>query len=176
MKTALNNNKKSRYRNLQLKAIATDYLANISLDGNTDYEVKRTYFDKIISNEFDRFLNFNSISADKNKQTEYFKYYKQKLLNENSKLKSARLDTFLRSEFESSNENVKSYIEDILAKKCSRKTDKKLHLVPKVTIIPSQTFENPNQLNAVSIKQTANDVEADYLQKHAQEVFTLNES
>ena len=171
MKTAFNN-KKTKYKNLQLKALATDYLSNISLDGNSDYEIKKTYFEKIISNEFECFLNFNKISVDKRKQTDYFKYYKQKLLNENSKLTSARLDTFLKNEFNenANDENAKTYIEDILSKKNSKRVERKL--VPRVTIIPSQSFENAKESKEINYKPIITDVEIDYLQKNAQQVLS----
>lgn len=156
MKTALN--KKTKYKSLQLKAIATDYLTNISLDGNHDPELNNFYFDKIISNEFDRFLNFNKISLEKSKQTEYFKYYKNRLTNENSRFKTARLDNFLQSEF--NEESTKIYIDEILSKK------KKIQSVPMVQIIPSRTFDNAANL--------ASDVETDYIQKQAQFLTSTN--
>jgi len=165
--------KKHKYKNLQLKAVATDYLTNISLDGNSDNDIKKAYFENIISNEFECFLNFNKISPERNQQTEYFKYYKNKLLIENSKLKSARLDSFLHDEF--SQPNTKLYIDEILSKK------KKLDILTKktnlnsinqittkqlpsaaATTIPSITFENEYKKSFV-LKSSIIDFEADYI-------------
>jgi len=84
MKTA-SVNKKQKYKNIKLKQVANEYLANISLDGNNDTHLKKLHFEKIISNDFDCFLNFNNISLEQEKQTEYFKYYKNKLINENNR-------------------------------------------------------------------------------------------
>lgn len=184
MRTSSSSSKKIKYKNLQLKAVATDYLANISLDGNSDTDLKKAYFENIISNEFDCFLNFNKISPERGKQTEYFKYYKNKLAAENSNLKSARLDSFLQTEFsgQSDGQNVdtKLYIDEIVSRK--KKSDilaknKPTSLTnsrnptaavakqmpPAVNIIPAISFENEHNKSTV-LKTSISDVEADYIQ------------
>jgi hypothetical protein len=172
MKTA-SSSKKHRYKNLQLKAVATDYLTNISLDGNSDNDLKKSYFESIISNEFNCFLNFNKISHERTKQTEYFKYYKNKLSTENSKLKSARLESFLKDEF--SQPDIKLYIDEILSRKkkldiLTKKTTLNSRnpvaikqLPPATTIIPSITLENEYNKSNI-LKSSISDVEADYIQ------------
>ena len=177
--------KKNKYKNLQLKAVATDYLTNISLDGNSDNDLKKAYFENIISNEFDRFLNFNKISPERTQQTEYFKYYKNKLLIENSKLKSARLDSFLHDEF--SQLNTKLYIDEILSKKkkldiLNKKTN--LNSINQITsrqlsstaetTIPSITFENENKKSRILKSSVIDVIEADYIRNCLESEVTIH--
>ena len=177
--------KKSKYKKDEMKKIATEYLRSISLNGNSDSDIKNDYFDQIISNDYDRFLSFNKINTKSDKQTEYFNYYKQKLLIENRN--SSRLSEFLSNEFDdltSGNNFGKVYVDEILSKKrslssktCSptispNKIGQESNFgvlneqpIPSITIMPSVTFSNVTELNNEKMgdyKLSFSDAESDY--------------
>jgi hypothetical protein len=85
-------NRKKQLKKRIANQIANDYLSNISLDGS----VKQNDLDAI--NSFNIFYKLNSIKLGKNeKQTEYFKSYKEKQSIENPNRN--RLKTFISNEF-----------------------------------------------------------------------------
>ena len=174
MKTA-SANKKQKYKNIKLKQVANEYLANISLDGNNDTHLKKLHFEKIISNDFDCFLNFNNISLEQEKQTEYFKYYKNKLINENNRLKSARLDNFLQTEFNSSSSH--EYVDEILSKKKSTPKNRDRickQIASSVTVVPNVEFDNSNEFSPINNnKSCVSDAESEYL-KHIEKNLKVN--
>lgn len=195
-----NNYKKIiKYKNLQSRAVANDYLSNISLNGNNDFDTKTNYYEKVISNDFGCFLTFNQINTKSDQQTDYFNYYKQKQIKENPN--SNRLTEFLQNEFDQVDlKRSRTYIDNIIANKKTR-FKKKPGMsfisnnsknscgeisntnVPSIKIVLSNTFNNANEL-AIGVENSENnplrgaivntesmsDVEFDYLNSQAKKI------
>ena len=138
----LNNLKK-----LQSKTLATDFLLNISLTGNQDVESNRNYFDHVISNDFDCLVRLHKIESQPEKRSEFLKYYKQKLLNQNTN--ASRFCAFLHDEFEQF-ESTRLYVDFILNQ------DRKIPKSSEIKIVVNADSCHFN-------KSSMSDVECDYI-------------
>ncbi len=189
------NSKKKKYKDLQFKTLANNFLSNISLTADDDKlknrldaveNTKKSYFEKIISNEFDCFLSFNKINTKPDKQTEYFNYYKERVLSENSSGNRNRFSHFLQNEFNEKNV-PKFYVDHVLAKaKESQEEPQKRQttiksaenvLIPSIKILNINTNqkvvandreggeEHPPSSSVISNKLLPQDLEIDYLKQ-----------
>jgi hypothetical protein len=185
------NSKKKKYKDLQFKTLANNFLSNISLTVDDDNlknrldaveNTKKLYFEKIISNEFDCFLSFNKINTKPDKQTEYFNYYKERVLSENSS--GNRFSNFLHNEFNEKNV-PKFYVDNVLAKTKESETEPQKRptavkltenvLIPSIKILNINTNqkvvandlgseEHPSS-SVISNKLLPQDLEIDYLKQ-----------
>jgi len=180
------NSKKKRYKDLQFKTLAHDFLSNISLTSEDDRwlkgrldaaeNTKKLYFDKIISNEFDCFLSFNKINTKQDNQTEYFNYYKQRVLTENPN--GNRFSKFLQNEFEQ-NTVTKFYVDQVLARTKENENDIQKNkssikqpenvTIPSIKILSSNQKATTNDLDEetpiFSNKRIVQDLEIDYIKQ-----------
>lgn len=149
---AQRNKRTAHFKRLQAKTLATDFLLNISLTGNQDIELNTIYFDHVITNDYDCLLRLHKIESQPEKQSEFLKYYKQKILNENAK--ASRFGTFLHDEFERF-ESVRSYVEYILCQEIK---------MPKSSEIKIVVNNESSHFN----KSSMSDVECDYIKTHTE--------
>jgi hypothetical protein len=175
----------------QLRTVANSYLSNIALDGYIDDEVRNEYYEKVMANRFDCFLTFNKISTRADRQSEYFNYYKQRIVNEKRLLSSraarqqSELEIFLASEFNRSESGVSSvvqadeYISKILESnrigaaaavaQQNSKSNMSATIIPAIKIVPSNTFTDETDLKQQTHQQLhqITDLELEYIQSQA---------
>ncbi|CAF0947785.1 unnamed protein product [Brachionus calyciflorus] len=148
-------NKKSscKFKALKQRTFATNYLANISLNVSNENQVKNNFYESLINkDDFNCFLSFNRIENTREKQNEFFNYYKQKLSNDNNRC--SKMNEFLIKEFNSTIFVPHVYIESILLGKTNR--------IPEISIQPSLSMSREVIFN----KLTVSDVESEYLKSH----------
>lgn len=142
--------RRTKYKNLKIRTIAADYLSNIQLTYGSN-ETEKCYFDKCLSNDFDCFLTFNKItlSNDEQQQSDYFKYYRQKLMSGGGeKRTNSRLNEFLLNEFPQC--ESKEYVESMLSPARSTATAATATVVPAIQILQSNDTVLPTTITTTS--------------------------
>jgi hypothetical protein len=156
-----------KLRAQQLRTVANSYLSHIALDGFLDSD----YYEKVLAEPFDRFLAFNRIAARRANQSEYFNYYKQRLVSEREQARPpppdrrSELERFLASEFRSENSDFQAgaYIRTIVE---SGRHQTSHSRVPAIHVVPGATFtdrRDDRRALATNTSLTA-DLELGYIQ------------